>query len=144
MPRIWRPGRRSHTLASCPGPLFVHWVTWKVSEISPGSPRSGFWGVAVLEGSGWCQEEWGQDWGSWCTSHCLFWALGKPALCSPHPWICASSGPVCTVLPTATLPLCTAAIPEAGGAASPEEPGAGKGHTDVGCACGHSALRSGH
>lgn len=68
-------GLRSYTLASCLGPLFVHWVTWKAPGVSPGSPRSEFWGVAVLEGSGWCQEEWGETWSGWCTSHCLFWAL---------------------------------------------------------------------
>lgn len=51
-----------------------------------------------------------------------------------------SPGPVCSVLPTATLPLCPAAVPKAGGPAGPEELGAAEGHRGAGCACGHPAV----
>lgn len=73
-------------------------------------------------------------------------SLGAPLAAFARPWRrapCGSSpsaGPVCTVLPTATLPLRPAAVPETGGAAGPEEPGAGKGHRGAGRARGHSAV----
>lgn len=81
-------------------PGFLPWASVcplgdvKVSHVSPGFPRLEFWGVVVPEDSGWFQEEWGLDWGSWHTARCLLWALGQGRLCvAPHPspvWVSVS------------------------------------------------------
>lgn len=54
----------SHPLPSCPGLQFIYGVISKMSDVSPGSLRPGFLGVAIPERLGWRQEEWRLGWGS--------------------------------------------------------------------------------
>ena len=136
--RYLRPGFSSQVQnpSSCPGPLFVHWVMLKVSDVSPLSALGP--GVQLIPRATGGAREKGAGLGY---LGLLQVPAPGPGFCSASPIrVCFSAGPVRPVLLVTTLPLCPAAVPEAGGAAGAEESGPGEGHGGAGRACGHPAL----
>lgn len=107
----------------------------RVAEVPLDSYSPSFWGETGLKSIGTRKDRLlGQLWP-------LHWSWGQAN--SVLLLVCPGSyslGLVCTVLPATPFPLCPAAVPEAGGPAGPQEPGATEEHRGTGRACDHLAL----